>query len=89
MASRRKPGLWFSNLSAEVQAVKPAHKLPCCECAAQPALRRLVVKKGGGRRGETFVYCEDCGRAWFHNKAVEAERAKDYLRTGEGEIRSL
>lgn len=86
---RRKPGLWFSTMSAEVQAVKTAHKLPCVDCGELPTVRRLMVKKGGGRRSVSSVYCRTCARAWFHNKGVEAERGKEYLESGEGEIRSL
>lgn len=85
----RVAGLWFTSLSARIEDVSKAHKKECCDCAQLPEVRRLVVKKGNGRRATTEVRCQDCGRAWLHKKEVEAGNAKNFLATGEGEIRCL
>jgi len=89
MTSRRKPGLWFRSISIEVENVTPAQKKLCAVCNCLPQERRLVVDAGAGRRITTTVYCMEDGRAYLHRMSVEAERAKAYLSTGEGEIRSL
>lgn len=83
----KKPNLWHSRRSVEIQTVKRIHKLACSTCAVVPTERRLLVKEGGGRSQLVIVFCIGCGAAWINERRAEAERAVALLRTGEGYIR--
>jgi uncharacterized Zn finger protein len=59
----------------------------CDECGAEISVRRLEVREGTGRSSKQYVYCVDCGLVWLERRRLENERAKQYLQTGQGEIR--
>jgi len=70
-----------------VQAVKPSMRLMCSACGDPPQVRRLLVREGVGRGQTSSVHCEACGDRWIEERLREAQRARVYLRTGEGSIR--
>ena len=80
---QRKPGLWFSTLSVEVQDATPRMSKVCCDCDNVPQIRRLVVKRGAGRHATTDVYCLSCGDLFLRHMATECERAQTYLYEGQ------
>lgn len=86
MPSKRKPGLWHGPRKVEVVTVKKAHRTDCV-CGCRPEGRRLEVTEGSGRHAKKLIFCINCGMAWIANRKVEADRAIEYLTTGEGEIR--
>ncbi len=85
---RRKPGLWLPRVHVEIETVKNAHRKECCGCGNVPEDRRLKVVNGSGRHAKTDIRCIPCGVEWIEERIQEADRAYDYLTTGEGEIRS-
>jgi RNase P subunit RPR2 len=88
----RDPGLWFSSLSIRIEVLRKVHKRECSDCHKDPLTvgdRRLVVKRGHGRREEIAIYCVTCGRGFLHRMGIEAENAKQHLATGEGSVRCL
>ncbi len=78
----QKPGLWFSTLRSEVEAVKKAHRKECVTCGHMPELLRLKVIKGAGRHQTTMIFCVECGAAWIDAFKALAHRAKAYLTGG-------
>ena len=80
---QRKPGLWFSTLSVEVQVATPRMRKVCCDCDKVPQIRRLVVKRGAGRHATTDVYCITCGGAFLEHMSKECARASTYLHEGQ------
>jgi len=83
--SRRQAGLWFSSLSVRVEPVKKAHKRPCATCGNQPADvgdRRLLVKRGAGRRAVSAVYCAPCGVDVARRFREEADRVISHINDG-------
>jgi hypothetical protein len=75
----RKPGLWISALSIEVEDVVKAHKKPCYNCGRVPVGRRLSLSQGSGRSTISAVLCVECGSCVLKLLKDEALRAVEFL----------
>jgi hypothetical protein len=83
----RKPWLWFSSLSIEVQKVTSRHTTTCCVCGQLPDGLRLQVRSGAGRSAKSRVYCVAHALALLRRMKDEAARAGDVLQGWEIPIR--
>ena len=75
----RKLGLLHGPRRIEVQDVKPSHKKVCSACGQLPEGRRLVVTDGAGRSASSQVFCIECGEAYLQARALEYQRAIEFL----------
>jgi hypothetical protein len=75
----RKPGLWLSMFSCEVQIVTNRQHKKCDQCGKQPKKRRLSLKQGSGRSMMQSVLCRRCGLDLLETLVKESSRAARYL----------